>query len=61
MSRQKPVPGHKLASYSYGVSVRCECGWRSATAYGKGARSEAAKLWRSHREGCAPPQDVGAA
>ncbi|MBM3564264.1 MAG: hypothetical protein FJX48_14275 [Alphaproteobacteria bacterium] len=45
----KPIPNHKLASVSYGVTVACECGWRSSTWYGKGARSSAFAEFNGHR------------
>jgi hypothetical protein len=46
--KARKIPGHKRASVSYGVSVTCECGWRSATFYGKGANREAHTDWRIH-------------
>lgn len=48
--RRKPIAGHKREAVSYGVSVRCECGWSSPTCYGPGARTEAHKLHRLHAE-----------
>ena len=53
-ARGKPMPGHKLASTSIGVSVRCECGWRSETVYGRGARQDALKQWRNHQDHSTP-------
>ena len=50
--KKKPMKGHKLASYSYGVAVNCECGWRSATWYGKGARGNALGEWEWHKRDC---------
>ena len=45
----KPLDGHKISQVSYGVSVTCECGWRSDTHYGNGARASADNEWRSHK------------
>ena len=44
----KPTPGHRLTHWSFGVAVTCECGWRSCTHYGKGARGQAAGEWQQH-------------
>ena len=52
MAKSKPMPGHKLAGYSYGVAVRCECGWRSSTWYGVGAKQQALAEWRDHKWRC---------
>jgi len=53
-AREKPMPGHKLAGTSFGVSVRCECGWRSGTWFGKGARGQALTEWRMHQDKVTP-------
>lgn len=48
MAREKAVAGHKCLGAVLGVETRCECGWRSCTWYGKGARSNAYGEWRMH-------------
>lgn len=48
---RKTNPAHK-ASFSYGVTANCSCGWRGATWFGQGAKSNAAGEWHSHREKC---------
>ena len=53
MAKEKPLKGHKLASFSFGVSVSCECGWRSGTWFGKGGRGSALGEWYSHKDRCA--------
>lgn len=52
MTRRKPNPDHKRGQFSYGVAVYCSCGWRSETAYGKGARADATAQWHYHRDRC---------
>lgn len=46
-----PTPGHKFGKFS--VSTHCECGWKSAGYFGKGARSGAMDEWRGHKVRCA--------
>lgn len=46
--RSKPTPGHKFQGSQMGFTSSCECGWTSATFFGKGARSEAVSDWQSH-------------
>jgi len=48
---RKTNPNHK-ASFSYGVTANCSCGWAGVTWFGKGAKSNAAGEWHSHREKC---------
>lgn len=50
------TPGHKCAGALLGVCVQCECGWSSATWYGKGSRSSAYGEWRGHVEKCTTPK-----
>lgn len=57
--KAKPLKGHKLANYSFGVAVNCECGWRSGTWFGKGARGSALGEWHSHKDRCAAEQNNG--
>lgn len=52
------VAGHKRANVSYGVSVTCECGWGSATHYGKGASGQAHAEWRGHVEKAAHAKEA---
>lgn len=46
--KTKPVPGHKCGGALVGFEVKCECGWRSVTHYGKGARGQAYAEWHWH-------------
>lgn len=39
------VPGHKFQA---GVTPTCQCGWKGATFFGKGARTQATCDWQSH-------------
>jgi hypothetical protein len=47
-TKPKPTPGHKCQGANFGVRVSCQCGWRSATWYGQGARSNAYGEWQGH-------------
>jgi hypothetical protein len=49
--RRKTNPDHK-ARFNYGAVCRCSCGWSSSTWFGKGARTNAASEWQSHRAKC---------
>lgn len=53
MAKDKPMPGRRLKGYTFGVAVTCECGWRSSTFFGQGARGNALGEWRWHKDQCA--------
>ncbi len=55
--RTRTNPDHK-ASFRVGVECICSCGWRSALWVNKGAKSEAAKEWRLHREHCETVDEI---
>jgi hypothetical protein len=59
-ARRKTNPDHK-ASFSYGVTARCSCGWSGATWFGEGAKSNAAGEWHWHREKCEEVEKEAAA
>ena len=48
MIQSKHTSGHKRGSV--GISLGCECGWRSATWFGKGALKGANAEWQTHIE-----------
>lgn len=58
MVRRKTNPDHK-ARLRIGVTAMCSCGWTGVTAYGQGARGEAAKDWWTHREWCEATRATG--
>lgn len=51
MAARKTNPNHK-ASFLFGVSARCSCGWSGSTWFGKGAKANAAGEWHCHRDAC---------
>ncbi|HKF95124.1 MAG TPA: hypothetical protein VKB96_11110 [Gammaproteobacteria bacterium] len=59
MARRKTNPDHK-ARFSIGVQCACSCGWQSAMWMNKGAKSNAASEWNSHREHCEKVADLQA-
>lgn len=44
----RKVKGHKRAKVNRGVEVVCECGWRSAMWFGKGAMTQAHGEYHMH-------------
>lgn len=51
MATRRTNPNHK-ATFTIGVRCECSCGWGSSLWLNKGAKAEAAKEWRRHREHC---------
>ncbi len=47
-NRSKPTPNHKFGGVSIGAQTSCECGWRSAVWFGKGAQHNARTEWHIH-------------
>jgi hypothetical protein len=43
----KTMKGHKG---QFGLAISCECGWTSAIAFGKGARTLVSQDFRAHKE-----------
>ncbi len=58
MVREVSPKGHKLGQTNFGVGVYCECGWRSMTHFGKGARQQALIEWRSHQAKCTTEAEI---
>lgn len=52
MAGRKTVAGHRFGGMNFGVSASCECGWRSAMWFGKGARTAACDEWNEHIRYC---------
>lgn len=50
-TKRKANPNHK-ATFLYGVTAKCSCGWYGVTWFGKGSKSNAAGEWHGHRERC---------